>query len=56
MKDKSMFLFIYKFDSLLYRVIRLVLSCCFASHDAVVKEHNSQVGRFIRYLPEKVAS
>ena len=40
-KDKSTFSFIYKFDSLLYRVNRMVLSLCLTCHAIVVKEQFS---------------
>ena len=53
-KDKSTFLFVYKFDSFLYRVNRMSLTCCFDCHKTVVKKHNSQIGCFLRYFPEKV--
>ena len=52
-KDKSTFLFVYKFDSFLYRANRMELTCGFDCHETVIKKHNSQIGCFIRYFPEK---
>ena len=52
-KDKNALLFVYKFDSFLYRVNKMSLACCFACHETVVKKHNLQIGCFIRYFPEK---
>ena len=52
-KDKSTFLFVYKFDGFLYRVNRMSITYCSDCHETVVKKHNSQIGCFIRYFPEK---
>ena len=52
-KDKSTFLFVYKFDSFFCGVNRMSLICCFNCRETVVKKHHSQTGCFIRYFPEK---
>ena len=42
-KDKSTFLFLYKFENLFYQVEKLLLICCFDRHKLNVDEHNSQI-------------
>ena len=37
----------------LYRVNRMLLTCCYDCHKTVVKKHNSETRCFIRYFPEK---
>ena len=55
-KDRCTFLFVYKFDSFLHQVNRMVLSCCCDCQETDVKKRNSQIGCFIKYFPEKEAA
>ena len=52
-KNRSSFLFNYRFGSLFYRVNQLLLTCCFDFHEFVVKKHRVQATCFIRYFPKK---
>lgn len=52
-KNKATFSFNYRFDSLFYRVIEVLLAWYFDCHDIFIKKHIGQVTCFIRYLPEK---
>ena len=53
-EDWVNFSFDFKFDNILHRDNEILLSCCFTCYKSVVKNHQSQVGCFIRYFPKKM--